>query len=116
MQNLTPEDLASAEVWSAGEGSYEYEPLDDGEILELATLLNKLKKDSFTENKHLVGITPVVGINMTVASEVYHLNYSPSPNGEHGMLEIGYGEKQWWIDHPALLDYFLKVIDGKPTA
>ena len=41
-QSLTQEDVSAAEIWRAGDSNYVYEPLDDAQILELVTLLNKL--------------------------------------------------------------------------
>ena len=112
-QNLNRENVSSVEIWSTDDENI---PLDETQILELVTLLNHLSKGNFTENKKLVGITPLVGIKMQIDAEIYHINYAPSPNGKHGMLEISYGEKLWWIDDAALLDYFMTVIDGKQVS
>lgn len=114
-QSLTQEDIVSAIPWHCGTEHTESEPLNDEEIRELAALLNGLTKKNFTENKHLVGITATVGINLETDSETYHINYAPSPYGKYGMLEMKYGEKQWWIDDTALLAFFERVTDSRPT-
>lgn len=113
-QSLTQEDIVSAIPWHCDTEHTESEPLNDEEIRELAALLNGLTKKNFTENKHLVGITATVGINLETDSETYHINYAPSPYGKYGMLEMKYGEKQWWIDDTALLAFFESVTDSKP--
>ena len=114
-QSLTQEDIVSAIPWHCDTEHTESEPLNDEEIRELAALLNGLTKKNFTENKHLVGITATVGINLEMDSETYHINYAPSPYGKYGMLEMKYGEKQWWIDDTALLAFFERVTDSKFT-
>lgn len=114
-QSLTQEDIVSAIPWHCDTEHTESEPLNDEEIRELAALLNGLTKKNFTENKHLVGITATVGINLETDSETYHINYAPSPYGKYGMLEMKYGEKQWWIDDTALLAFFERVTDSKLT-
>jgi len=113
-QSLTPKDIVSAIPWHCDTEHTESEPLNDEEIRELAALLNGLTKKNFTENKHLVGITATVGINLETDSETYHINYAPSPYGKYGMLEMKYGEKQLWIDDTALLAFFESVTDSKP--
>ena len=65
-QNLNRENISSAEIWSADDENI---PLDEAQILELVTLLNHLSKGNFTENKKLVGITPLVGIKMQIDAE-----------------------------------------------
>ena len=112
-QTINRKEISSSEIWSTDDENI---PLDEAQIIELVTLLNNLTKHSFTENKKLVGITPLVGIKMQIDAESYHINYAPSPNGKHGMLEISYGEKLWWIDDAALLEYFMTVIDGKQVS
>ena len=114
-QSLTQEDIVSAIPWHCDTEHTESEPLNDEEIRELAALLNGLTKKNFTENKHLVGITATVGINLETDSETYHINYAPSPYGKYGMLEMKYGEKQWWIDDTAVLAFFERVTDSRPT-
>ena len=47
-KNVKQEDINAVTPWSDGNT---LEPLDDTETLELITLLNKLTKDSFIENK-----------------------------------------------------------------
>lgn len=114
-QSLAQEDIVSAIPWHCDTEHTESEPLNEEEIRELAALLNGLTKKNFTENKHLVGITATVGINLETDSETYHINYAPSPYGKYGMLEMKYGEKQWWIDDTALLAFFERVTDSRPT-
>jgi hypothetical protein len=114
-QGLNQEDITSATPLCLDASDKEFEPLSEAETIELVTLLNKLTKDSFTENKDLVGITPVVGIQIKLASETYYINYAPSPHGKYGALEMRYNEKMWWIDDAALLEFFQSVTANIPT-
>jgi len=114
-QSLTQEDIVSVIPWHCDTEHTESEPLNEEEIRELAALLNGLTKKSFTENKHLVGITATVGINLETDSQIYHINYAPSPYGKYGMLEMKYGEKQWWIDDAELSAFVLRITKANPT-
>lgn len=106
-QGLNQEDITSATPWRQDEA---FEPLNETETLELVSLLNKLTENSFTENKHLRGGTPVFGIEIVSASETFYLNES---NGPNGALEMSYGEKLWWIDSVELYDFLQRVSDTK---
>ena len=108
-QGLNQEDITSATPWSEGST---FEALNDTEILDLVILLNKLTKDSFTENKKLTGGTPTFGIQIVIASETYNINESIHPNGA---LELKYNEKMWLIDNAELLGFIQKVADSTPT-
>ena len=108
-QGLNQEDITSATPWSEGNT---FEALNDTEILDLVILLNKLAKDSFTENKKLTGGTPTFGIQIVIASETYNINDSIHPNGA---LELKYNEKMWLIDDEELLDFILRVTGSTPT-
>ena len=77
-KNVEQEDINAVTPWSDGNT---LEPLDDTETLELITLLNKLTKDSFIENKELSGGTPTFGIQIDIASNTYNINDSIHPNG-----------------------------------
>ena len=108
-QGLSQEDIASAALWRVDMAS---ESLNKEETLTLVTLLNKLTKDSFTENKDLAGITPTFGIGITIASETYYINEADGP---YGSLEIEYNEKMWWIDNAELYDFVQRVAATDPT-
>lgn len=108
-QGLKQEDIASATPWSEGNT---FEPLNDTETLELVMLLNKLTKNSFTENKKLTGGTPTFGIQIDIASEIYNINHSIHPDGA---LEIRFNEKMWLIDNAELLGFIQKVAESTPT-
>ena len=86
-QGLTQENIVCATPWNQDKINADdaFAPLDEQETLELVTLLNKLTKDSFTENKHLRGGTATYGLEITLDSEIYHLNEA---NGPHGTLEV----------------------------
>ena len=114
-QGLTQESILAATPWRHDEEHKALDPLNAPETLELVTLLNKLTKDSFTENKHLAGITPTFGIQIKIASETYNINYAPSPYGKYGTLEIGYDEKMWWIDNAELSDFVQRVTGTTAT-
>ena len=114
-QGLTQESILAATPWRHDEEHKVLDPLNATETLELVTLLNKLTKDSFTENKHLVGITPTFGIQIKIASETYNINFAPSPYGKYGTLEIGYDEKMWWIDNAELSDFVQSVTGTTAT-
>ena len=113
-QGLTQEEIVFATPWNQDKINQDdaFAPLDEQEILELVTLLNKLTKDSFTHNEHLRGGTPTYGIKIAMDSETYHLNQA---NGPHGSLEIEYNGKLWWIDNAELSDFVQKITDSKPT-
>lgn len=108
--NFRREEIVSASPWSmrredqkAFGGWIEMQPLSDEEVEELITLLNGLPRSAFTENRYLRGGTPEYGIYIDTgdarAERHFTLNESIDPRGD---LEINYGEKQWWIDDPAL--------------
>ena len=108
-QGLNQEDIVRATPW--GEDNT-FEVLNGAETLDLVMLLNKLSKDSFTENKDLVGGTPTFGIQIDIASETYYINESIS---QDGALEIKYNEKMWWIDSAELFNFVQRVTDTKLT-
>ena len=99
-KNVKQEDINAVTPWS------------DGKTLELITLLNKLTKDSFIENKELSGGTPTFGIQIDIASNTYNINDSIHPNGA---LEMNYNEKQWLINDEDLLSFIQKVAGVTPT-
>lgn len=113
-QGLTQEEIVCATPWNQDKINQDdaFAPLDEQEILELVTLLNKLTKDSFTHNKHLQGGTPTYGLEITMDSETYHLNQA---NGPHGTLEVSYNEKLWWIDDGELSDFVQRVTTEDTT-
>lgn len=108
-QSIKQEDISAATPW--GEGNA-FQPLNDEETLELVTLLNKLTKDDFTENKELTGGTPAFGIELKIASNAYYINESIHPKGA---LEMNYHEKMWLIDNEALSGFIQKVAGSTPT-
>ena len=107
-QGLTQEEIVCATPWNQDKINADdvFAPLDEQETLELVTLLNKLTKDSFAENKHLRGGTATYGLEITLDSEIYHLNEA---NGPHGTLEVSYNEKLWWIDDAELSAFVQRV-------
>ena len=113
-QGLTQEEIVCATPWNQDKINQDdaFAPLDEQEILELVTLLNKLTKDSFTHNKHLQGGSPSYGLEITMDSETYHLNQA---NGPHGTLEVSYNEKLWWIDDGELSDFVQRVTTEDTT-
>ena len=113
-QGLTQENIVCATPWNQDKINQDdaFAPLDDQETLELVTLLNKLTKDSFTENKHLRGGTATYGLEITLDSEIYHLNEA---NGPHGTLEVSYNEKLWWIDDAELSAFVQRVTTEDPA-
>lgn len=108
-QGLNQEDIVRATPWCEDNT---FEALNGAQTLDLVMLLNKLSKDSFTENKDLVGGTPTFGIQIDIASETYYINESIS---QDGALEIKYNEKMWWIDNTELFDFVQRVTDTKLT-
>ena len=111
-QSVNQEDIRSVTPWRQDGEFTVLEPLDDAQIRELVTLLNKLTKDSFTENKKLTGGTPVYGIEIVVDSVTYNLD---DAIGSHGSLEIDDNEKMWWIDDETLSAFVQKVTDITPA-
>ena len=108
-QGLNQKDITSATPWSQGKT---FEALDGAERRELVRLLNKLTKDSFTENENLTGGTPLFGIEIVIGSATYHIS---EYNGPNGRLEIVmYNEEQWIIDNNDLFS-FIQEITGNVT-
>ncbi len=108
-QGLNQKDITSATPWSQGKT---FEALNGAERRELVRLLNKLTKDSFTENENLTGGTPLFGIEIVIGSATYYINEYNGPNGK---MEMGmYNEKQWIIDDTALFA-FIQEITGNVT-
>ena len=108
-QGLNQEDITCATPWSEDKT---FEALNGAETLDLVMLLNKLTKDSFTENKNLSAGTPAFGIQIDITSENHYINQSISQNGT---LEIKYNEKMWMIDNAELFDFVQRVTNAKPT-
>jgi len=111
-QGLKEEDILVVMPWNQDMENEEFRPLSEAEIREMVALLNKLTKNSFTENKKGVGITPTVGLQIEYSSGTCNLNYAPSPDGKYGMLEIGFlGDTGMpcWIDNAELLTFFERV-------
>ena len=108
-QGLDQKDITSATPWSQGKT---FDALNGAERRELVRLLNKLTKDSFTENEYLTGGTPLFGIRIVIGSATYHIN---EYNGPNGRLEIVmYNEEQWIIDNNDLFA-FIQEITGNVT-
>lgn len=76
--------------------------LTDDEVQELVSIINSLKEDKLTENKHLAGITPEYGFHLLAGDEKYYINQANAPNGQ---TEIGFQDKLWWIKSSDLHDY-----------
>ena len=106
-QGLDQKDITSATPWSQGKT---FEALNSAERRELVRLLNKLTKDSFTENEYLTGGTPLFGIEIVIGSATYHIS---EYNGPNGRLEIVmYNEEQWIIDDTDLFVFIQGVTDS----
>ena len=103
-QGLNPKDITSATPWSQDKT---FEALDGAERRELVRLLNKLTKDSFTENENLTGGTPLFGIEIVIGSATYHINEYNGPNGRLEM--VMYNEKQWIIDNDDLFTFIQEI-------
>ena len=108
-QGLNQKDITSATSWSQGKT---FDALNGAEKRELVRLLNKLTKDSFTENENLTGGTPLFGIRIMIGSAIYSISEYNGPNGRLEM--VMYNEKQWIIDDTALFA-FIQEITGNVT-
>lgn len=108
-QGLNQEDITCATPWSEDKT---FEALNGAETTDLVMLLNKLPKDSFTENKDLTGGTPTFGIEIVIGSETYYMN---EYNGPNGALEIKHNEKQWIIDDTALFTFIQRIVANVAT-
>ena len=90
-----------------------FDALTTAEKRDLVMLLNKLTKDSFTENKELTGGTPSFGVEIVIGSEFYYVN---EYNGPNGRLElVSYNGKQWIINDTDLFA-FIQEITGNVTS
>lgn len=94
-QELRQDSIVSAVSWS---GNDNIEALDVDEINELISLMNRLKKSDFTENKRSAGGTPEYGLRVETADGIYYLNQTNS-------IEMGYADRLWWIDNDDLTDF-----------
>jgi len=103
-QGLNQKDITSSTPWSQDKT---FEALNGAERRELVRLLNKLTKDSFTENENLTGGTPLFGIEVVIGSATYHINEYNGPNGRLEMVR--YNEKQWIIDDTALFAFIQEI-------
>ena len=103
-QNLTSEDISSVELWS-DRGNVS---LTDGEHADFVRILNALEKKDFTENGQLTGGTPTYGLTVQTSDGEYHISESIAPSGS---LEMGYGDKQWWIDNDALTAFIRTLLE-----
>jgi len=109
-QEIKRADITYATPWSE---SKTFEALNETETRGLVILLNKLTKDSFTENKELTGGTPSFGVEIVIGSECYYVN---EYNGPNGRLElVRYNGKQWIIDNADLFA-FIQEITGNVTS
>ena len=112
-QHLEQEDILSAKPWNCIDELKDLAPLNDADIHKLVGLLNSLPKDRYTENKHLAGITPTFGLQITTTSGICHINEANAPDGA---LEIIYDGTQWWIDSPELTTFVQTVTDSLLSA
>ena len=103
-QGVNQKDITSATPWSQDKT---FEALDGAERRELVRLLNKLTKDSFTENENLTGGTPLFGIEIVIGSATYNINEYNGPNGRLEM--VMYNEKQWIIDNDDLFTFIQEI-------
>ncbi len=103
-QEIKQADITYATPWSE---SKTFEALNEAETRDLVMLLNKLTKDSFTENKELTGGTPSFGVEIVIGSECYYVN---EYNGPNGRLElVRYNGKQWIIDNADLFAFIQEI-------
>ena len=98
-QELSPDSIVSAVSWKEND---DIETLDADEIDELISLMNHLEKSNFSENKRLAGGTPTYGLRIETEDGLYYLN-------EASPIEIGYADRQWWIDDVDLTNFVRKT-------
>ncbi len=99
MHNL---DAEQTKVFFWSEGEMQEIELTAEETGKLLSILSNLTEACITENKHLAGITPEFGFHFIVNNNDYYINQAGAPHGE---TEIGYQEKQWWIENEVLYEY-----------
>ena len=106
MQSLKAEDISEVQVWNMSTTEDLRAELTQEQTAELVSLLNALTKDNFTDNSEFVGGTAEFGVALKIDGKYYNINQSIDPRGA---LEVGYGEKLWWIDNDALTDFVKSV-------
>lgn len=106
MQNLKADDISEVQVWNMSTAEDLKKVLTKEETAELVSLLNALTEENFTDNSEFVGGTAEFGVTLKIDGKYYNINQSIDPRGD---LEVGYGEKLWWIDNDALTDFVKSV-------
>lgn len=106
MQNLKADDISEVQVWNMSTAEDLKKVLTKEETAELVALLNALTEENFTDNSEFVGGTAEFGVTLKIDGKYYNINQSIDPRGD---LEVGYGEKLWWIDNDALTDFVKSV-------
>lgn len=106
MQNLKADDISETLAWNMSTTEDLRAELTQEQTAELVSLLNALTEDNFTDNSEFVGGTAEFGVTLKIDGKYYNINQSIDPRGD---LEVGYGEKQWWIDNDALTDFVKSV-------
>lgn len=86
---------AEKENWSHGEKI----PLSDDKVREFEDVLHQIDQKELTLNKENAGITPEWGISFTLNGEDFHIDQADAP---YGALEVGFDDRQWWIDNEKL--------------
>ena len=105
LQHLDEEQL-TVSFWSNGN---EEKNLTEDEVQKVVSILNSLTEDNLTENKHLAGITPEFGFHLIAGGEDYYINQADAPMGQS---EMGFHDKQWWIESSDFQDYMLSFVNS----
>lgn len=106
MQSLKAEDISEAMAWNMSTTEELRAELTQEQTAELVSLLNALTEENLTDNSRFVGGTAEFGVALKIDGKYYNINQSIDPRGA---LEVGYGEKLWWIDNDALTDFVKSV-------
>ena len=107
-QELNKESIIEAIPWSVTDRTR----LSNSETEELLSILIRLTKRNFTENKRLEGGTPEYGLRLNTDGGTYNLNQSIAAAGS---LEMNYNGLQWWIDSQELSDFIISVIEKRSS-
>lgn len=86
---------AETECWGHGEKI----PLSEDKVHEFEDALHQIDQKELTLNEHNTGGTPEWGISFTWNGEDFHMDEADAPGGS---LQVGFADRQWWIDNEKL--------------
>lgn len=87
-------------------------PLSDDKVREFEDALYQISKKELVLNQDNAGGTPEWGIGFTLNGEDFHLDEAYAPGGA---LEVGFDNRQWWIDNEKLTQLLKSWVSSART-